>query len=57
MAFKIVKRKDLYFIKKSNKRFATWKDFDKNTPFPDTPAVYQERKTAIKDLKRLKKLI
>ena len=53
LKFKIVKRGDLYYIKKSNNKFATWKDFDINTAFPTTPAVYQTKSQAVKDLKRL----
>ena len=53
--YKIVKRNDLYYIKKPNGKFATWKDFDIETAFPTTPAIYQIKSQAISDLKRLKR--
>lgn len=53
--YKIVKIKELYFIKKSNGRLVTWKDFDIKTRFPTTPAVYQLESLAKTELKRLLK--
>ena len=53
MKCKVINKNDLYFIKKANNRYATWKDFDKNTPFTTTPAVYQRKKDALKGLKKL----
>ncbi len=40
------------------KRIATWKDFgEKRAGLKKTPAVYQTKKAAQKDIKRLKKLV
>jgi len=50
------KKSELYSII-IGRRTATWKDFNPKTPFPNTPAVYQRKKEAEKDLKKLRKVL
>lgn len=53
---KVIKSGELYVLRKGRKNL-TWGDIDKKTPFKDTPAVYQTKFQAIKDLPRIRKLI